>query len=363
VIRQRMSTENLNLAREIARRIRSRGATREETVPVAEAPRELKQTSRDMYRGRMDTIIRLMEWEGDPEGEFRVLTTPGEVSAALTRNYDEMATVANMVTTVLAFFKRNDAVRCDHPGAYEAWKQIHAALREKQKQRYARNEPSDKQAENYVGFQEMTRVANDLQRDPETFKDLRQHLQWMLLVTLLTIKPKRSDLGNVLLVRDGPLSDADRAGMDAQKLNYLDIQGGLLVLNDFTKTSDTYERIVERIPQKLQSAVRKSLAAFPRNHLFVSTRTREPYRIPNSYAQFVRRTFQELFQGRSAGVTLIRHAYVNEKIDFNKMSLADREKVARAMGHSVGMQGLYKWVNVPGQKARRRRRTRKRKDA
>lgn len=337
------------MARDVTRRIRGTDK-KDERSDDDERPKELKSTSRDMYRGRMNTIVRLMGWEDGPGDPVkRVMTTPGAVAERLAEAYEELSTMANMVTTVLAYFKRHENVRFDNPKAFEAWRKLHAVLKDRQRKRYEKNEPSAKQAENYVSFREMEAMARRLEADSRTFMDARRHFQWLLMTVLSSIKPKRSDLGNVRLI-DKAIDQETRAELDARNMNYVDIQSGQLVLNEFTKTNDTYERIVEQIPKGLIAALRKSLKAFPRKYLFVSTRTLKPYVIPNSYAQFVRRTFAELFDGRSAGVTLVRHAYVNEKIDFNKMSLEDRERVANSMGHSVTMQGLYKWVNVPGQK-------------
>ena len=52
--------------------------------------------------------------------------------------------------------------------------------------------------------------------------------------------------------------------------------------------------------------------------------------------------------GRGAGTSLLRHAYITEMVDFNKMSVHERAKIAALMGHNVDTQGLvYKWTRPP----------------
>jgi hypothetical protein len=62
----------------------------------------------------------------------------------------------------------------------------------------------------------------------------------------------------------------------------------------------------------------------------------------NTYSVFVKHTFEELF-GRSTGVSLLRHIYITEKLDFDDMTIQEQEDEAKLMLHTSGLQRRYKW--------------------
>lgn len=307
-----------------------------------ESDKELSETSIDTYVTRMRTMLEWMEWTNPTN----ILKNPSKVLKRLKKAYgNETATLVNHVTAVLAAFRRNERLRCTFGEAFEKWKQAHQILKEAEKERYKQNEPTKTQAENYVSFNEIQGKLKDLQKDPNTFKDAKTHMQFLLLQVMDNLTPKRADLGNVRIVHKQNAEQLKELDEDGVNYIHIDSKTAQLVMNTF-KTSKTYGQIVEDIPEKLRKVLAVSLKLFPRKHLFISPRSWEPYEKSNSYAQFVRRTFIDLF-GKSAGVTLARHAFINERIDFNKMSIAERETIAQKMGHSMDMQTVYKWKNIP----------------
>ena len=62
----------------------------------------------------------------------------------------------------------------------------------------------------------------------------------------------------------------------------------------------------------------------------------------NTYSVFVKHIFEELF-GRSTGVSLLRHIYITEKLDFDDMTIQEQEDEAKLMLHTSGLQRRYKW--------------------
>ena len=62
----------------------------------------------------------------------------------------------------------------------------------------------------------------------------------------------------------------------------------------------------------------------------------------DTYGSFVQRTFEQLF-GRGTGVSLLRHIYISEKLDFDNMTLEEQDEEARLMLHTSGLQKQYKW--------------------
>ena len=46
--------------------------------------------------------------------------------------------------------------------------------------------------------------------------------------------------------------------------------------------------------------------------------------------------------GKATGVSLLRHMFINEKVDLNKLSIEEKEAIATAMGHTRSQQEQYK---------------------
>jgi integrase len=114
------------------------------------------------------------------------------------------------------------------------------------------------------------------------------------------------------------------------------------IINDF-KTSKLYEVIRGKLPKNLCKELLLSLHYFPRKYLFVSD--------DDGNKPFDRKTFSAWSTkvlsgalGKHLTLTMLRHLYISEKVDFNK-SIKTLNKVSRAMGHSIGMQKQYHWID------------------
>lgn len=183
-------------------------------------------------------------------------------------------------------------------------------------------------------------------------KNLKLNLQYLLFNVFLYTKPKRADLGNVRI-----FNPSKTLKQEPNQGNYIIITDSdndcELVLNEY-KTSKVYGTLRETLDSKLVKVIKQSLALYQRDHLFVQTSGHNPSLKPldknNSYSQFVRRAFEQHFN-KSMGVSLWRHVYIGENVDFNKTSMADLKRDARLSGHSVGMQLLvYRPVALDNQK-------------
>lgn len=293
-----------------------------------------KSTYASKYRTLVELAGKGKDWE-------YVLKSPKKMHARLKESYDQPATIANYVTAVMAAYKGAEDLQCKHRKAYSEWKAIHASYKAQERERYMQNEPTEAQKTNYVPLAEIEKKVETMASDPEfdlSKVDQKTHMQFLLLNVILHINPKRADLGHVHIVKKQSLEKS----MDDAKENYIVFRKNscTLVLNAF-KTSATYTQIVEQLHDTFKKILEKSLEALPRGFLFVDSKG-DPYVKTNSYVQFVRRAFIDMF-GKAAGVSLARHAFINERVDFNRMSLSERDQIARSMGHSLSTQELYKW--------------------
>ena len=89
--------------------------------------------------------------------------------------------------------------------------------------------------------------------------------------------------------------------------------------------------------------LRRSLTSFPRHYLFVQSGKDKdklkPYILSNSHSQFVKRVFETIFD-RSQGVSLWRHVYISENVEFTDVPYEEVEKAANLSGQSVETQLL-----------------------
>jgi hypothetical protein len=107
------------------------------------------------------------------------------------------------------------------------------------------------------------------------------------------------------------------------------------------KTSEDYHRVDEVIPKQAYIDIKDSLRRHPRTHLFI-TRLGKPFASNNAFSKWVMHMFDTLF-GKGTGVTMLRHIYITEKIDFNVMNDEELEEVSHQMMHSRGLQRKYNW--------------------
>jgi hypothetical protein len=272
-------------------------------------------------------------------------------------------TLRNLVTSVMAAFRYGgQLIEADEARRLKlraAWSAYHDALDKEVEDAYMRNEPiSSRQADNYVTFDEIeAKLAELLAASPDgadAHATVQTSMQTLLLAFYVHLVPKRSDYGALHVVRaaqapgelDGRANYVLLPPVSAAAATTSASAVPLLVLNQF-KTAGKHKEIVEALPGPLVIILEQSLRRWPRKFVFV-TKTSQPM-TNNAFTKFVIRTFARLFDGRAAGTSLLRHAYVSERVDFNNMSMAERGAIAKQMGHSTEMQEkVYKWVNRMG---------------
>lgn len=241
----------------------------------------------------------------------------------------------------------------------DLWSKYRKDMRLARLNLYNKNQLSEKDTQNVVGFKELHSKFCEMQNDPMTHMLRRHHLQYVLFAVYLNIRPKRADLGNVYIAQT--LSEIPKEY--ATKGNFIVLTGyPRLVMNRY-KTQERYGRIVEPLNNELVAILKDSvMVRYPRNYLITQTRNPDqPYTINNSYGQFVKRAFNEHFEGRAMSPSLWRHVFVAENVDFVNTPNEELMKNARFSGQSLTTQLLiYKNVNLP---SNMQQRTHKEKEA
>jgi hypothetical protein len=297
-------------------------------------------SSYDSYSKRLANVMKisgkktLQEVIDDPIGVHKKLAEYFKAKGSL-----KPSTMANYLVPILKTMSINKEYQTKHQQQYTAWLNYMKEYRDAETSNYKKNTLTDEQKEKWVTFEEMQGKYMELVDDPTVYTNKRKHFHFLLVALFTHLRPKRSDYGAVKLLNKRPKN------MDQG--NYIVLSKGdpVLVLNHY-KTSHVYKAIIEKIPPELYAVLTKSVKAFPRAYLFLSSQD-QPYLKNKSFSEFVRTTMMELFN-KKMGVSLWRHVYVSEKMDFNKMSLEALEQEAQLMGTSVNTQMLtYKTTHAP----------------
>ena len=280
------------------------------------------------YESRMRALLRNI-----PASLQTILEHPDTYYPSIQKAYPSLTTRKNVLTVLLVFFREDPDLKEHHVEAHNKWKKLHDDLVKLQDARIKRSEPEPKQIEKYTSFEEIEAKYKELKK--RTFHDTERHsMQYVLLSILVHIRPKRADLGALTIYRE-----KDPRNTDA---NYLVLrkQGTSYLVMNLFKTSKYYQTVEEDLPEGLVKDIETSLARWPREYLFRKDDGKPMSN--NTYSAFVKATFQDLF-GRGTGVSLLRHIYITEKLNFDDMTLEEQGEEAKLMMHTSGLQRQYKW--------------------
>ena len=264
---------------------------------------------------------------------LEILINPGVFYPQIQKLYTSLTTRKNVLTVLLVMYREDKELQEANKPAYDTWKKLHDDLTKLQVAKVKRSEPEAKQVEKYTSYEEIEAKYEELRK--RGFHDTERHsMQYLLLSILVHLRPKRADLGAIAIYKekDPRKTDANYIVMRTKGTSYL-------VMNMY-KTSKYYQTVEEDLPEGLVKDIQTSLARWPREHLFRKD-DGEPMS-NNTYSVFVKTTFEQIF-GRSTGVSLLRHIYITEKLNFDDMTLEEQDEEAKLMLHTSGLQRQYKW--------------------
>lgn len=279
------------------------------------------------YLNRLKTIESKV---GAPLEE--ILKDPKKWYPKLQKAYSSLTTRKNMLTVVLALFRIDPELKALESTGAE-WHKLHTDLTRYEVAKVKRSEPSDKQVEKYTSYEEIEAKYDELKkRGPHESE--RSSLQFILLSVLVHLRPKRADLGAIHIYKEKDPRKTEE--------NYIVLRtkgSSYLVMNMY-KTSEYYQTVEEDLPEALVRDIETSLRRWPREYL-IRKDDGEPMS-NNTYSAFVKATFQQIF-GRATGVSLLRHIYITEKLNYEDMTLEEQDHEAKLMLHTSGLQHQYKW--------------------
>jgi hypothetical protein len=285
--------------------------------------------TRDNYIARIRGLMKKLE----VKTLLEILINPEFFYPKIQKLYASLTTRKNVLTVILVMYREDKELQEEHKPAYEKWRKLHDDLAKLQSAKIKRSEPEPKQVEKYTSYEEIESKYEELRK--RGYHDSERHsIQYLLLSILVHLRPKRADLGAIQIFKE-----KDPRKTDANYI-VLRTKGGSYLVMNLYKTSKYYQTVEEDLPEGLVKDIQVSLARWPREYLFRKD-DGEPMS-NNTYSVFVKTTFEQLF-GRATGVSLLRHIYITEKLNFDDMTLEEQDREAKLMLHTSGLQRQYKW--------------------
>lgn len=283
----------------------------------------ISDTSKRVYLERWKILLAHAQTD-----IFTILTNPKKYIAWIQNTYDSLGTQKSYLSAVLAMFRHNQGMKEQRNHAYQTWYRAFQEVHEKIDERYRKNQPSEKQIDGYVAFDEIIRMRDTLKEGTD---------ERLLLALYTYIPPLRCDFNHVRIYTDTHLPDASKL-----ERNYIHLDEkqptARMVLREFkTSKTDSYDK---QLPEPLVKEILASLHKNPRTFLF-QDKHQKPYRA-SSFNKWANRTLNRLF-GCNLTISLIRHSYINS-LDFNKITVEEKENIAKDMTHTVGTQDRYRLI-------------------
>jgi len=268
---------------------------------------------------------------------YHILKHPSNYQSTIEKIYDNNElTIKNIATLILALFKYAE-LKCKLEKQYEKWKAFHEVYYEKENKRYEKNLPTETQKQKYIAFDEMERIFKSLKNPHE---DMKESLKYSLFAMYMNIRPKRSDFGELKIYKKDPGKNDINYIVLPTKISTSSAKSTAFIVFNHLNKVNIKEPIIEPIPPTLHAVFIESTTRYPRDYLFVG-QDGKPFKTPNAFGKFVTRTFEQ-YTGKKIGTSMLRHMFINEKLNLNELSIEEKNEYARAMGHDRQQQEKYK---------------------
>lgn len=281
----------------------------------------LSPVSKRVYLQRLKVMMEELQMN-----IHMIITSPAVVLEWIMSTYSSEQTRKSYISAVLSVFRHNPVLKEIEKASYTAWynafEQAHRVIEE----RYKRNEPTQRQKAVYVPFAKVIEARDKLKSGT---------MDKLLLSFYTYLPPLRCDFNRVKIYKDTP-------GDASYEPNYIVMRGstcGDLVLGEY-KTQKGKGSYQKALPQELCDEITSSLKQHPRDWLFVDSKG-QPFSA-KSYTQWANRVLAKVL-GKRMTISMLRHSFINS-LDFNKLTVAEKEVIAKDMAHTIGTQDRYRLI-------------------
>jgi hypothetical protein len=255
---------------------------------------------------------------------FEIVKNAESSIETLRKTYPKDTTRKMYMTVILSLFRYVPGLKAQLEKAYEKWAEAFKDHDHAVEERYKTNAPTEKQKQGYVPYEDIRSMR---------FKLPKGSMERLLLALYTDIYPLRADFNKVRLYKTLPTTP---------EANYIHMRkiGCVLYLNEY-KTFGKHGTFIKELPERLCEEIHDSLEILPRDWLFINA-NKEPFELPNSFTQYVSKILKHIFN-KPLTISLIRHAFIST-LDFNKLTIAEKEQIAKEMTHTTRLQDQYRLI-------------------
>ena len=306
----------------------------------------LKDSSVNLYLTNLKRIYREIECEGRKEAicNFDNLNFLDDFDRVMESLADENTnTTKNRLIAIVVSLQATKA----NPKLVEKYTKEMIELANQSNENYRRQEKTEKQKENWVNYEDLVRLANEmlgrLKKHSILSKEELTRAEYNLLQEYIVLRfylsfPLRNDLADVRIISD--------KSEDDKKDNFLLVDGEniSLILNDY-KTAKTFGPQEYNIDKKFSKIIRIFLK-HNKSGFFITKSNRTEAITPNGITKLLNRLFKRELD-KTISTSMIRHITASHDRK-NDKTLAELEllkkKVEKKYLHSDSTNQLYRKV-------------------
>lgn len=305
----------------------------------------LSDHSKKTYKSNLKTLMA-----NSGKKDFADLITDVKGTAKTISENENIHTRFAQLNAINMLFGRVPRFRDQkYVDASKKWAEIQREATELYDREREQNKLTKAQEKKYIEIPDLQQAFREhyakFKQDRESRDPGVSDAKWRLFVKRLLVlalyslhPPVRQDYGCIRLYKTKKKYDN----------NHIVLPSGTLVLTEY-KTSHSYGRVESKLPLEVLDILKTSLEIEPRQWLFVKSSER-PYthslKDTNAFSVLVNRSLSEL-TGKTVDVTSIRRAYTTWLAE-QKLTFAERRRIAEIMGHSVIQSMKYQVVQGGG---------------
>jgi len=319
---------------------RAKEDSRLDSAKVQQLFQDLKGATPKTLQGYVNEVTHILA-KLNVKNIEEVLADPWRFRLDLLEAAGTPGTESSHISKLLGIFERNPELKRRHQAAYEAWVRASSEHRARQDRDSKKNAPSNpSQAANYVPMAAWRPKLEELLAASDPHSTVEKSMAILFMAYACMIPPKRAEVGGIRVFETAPAEQEA-----AQWPNHVILSDSEMRITKHKTSKHEVHKggIIEQLPPRFMELLRTSLALWPRTHMFIDGRG-QPQN-PQAFSKWVIRITGALFDGKSPGLSLLRHAFCTA-LDYNTLTGLEREEIAHRCGHTAQTQDRYRILNM-----------------
>lgn len=287
----------------------------------------IKENTKDTHISNLKTIKRLLSQTSTHE----ILINPTMYAHTIQSDKKIPENSRHTYLITILTYLRLSGLKVSKPDIFKGWYDAFNVIHEILKERENNNIPTERQTLSHMDWPDIITIRDKL---PYASKE-------HLLLSLYTYVPPRRQMDYAKLrvytdPSEEPQLDHNHLHIFNKKRN-----SPYIYVHDF-KTAKYYKGFMnDEIPPEFIKIIKASLKKEPRQYLFEMP-SGQPYDgDAKSFQRYSNRVLKRVLGNKGMSVNVIRHSYSMHLNSKPNITIGDREKNARKMGHSLRKNLAY----------------------